>query len=679
MNSSFDIARLGLTDQQHKAVTTTEGPLLVFAGAGSGKTRVITARIAYLIGAKEVSPDEIAAVTFTNKAAREMRERAGTLLGDSAVARRVTICTFHALGLMILKREHAAIGYPRNFVVYSPYEQVELLKKVMDEEHVSRDQYSPHTLIETISAMKNESIAKETSRTLLGDIRRAIARRLYDPYERALKAAAAMDFDDLIQKTILLFERDDDLRKKYASQWRYLMVDEYQDTNRSQYRLIRLLSSVHGNVCAVGDDDQSIYSWRGARVENILEFENDFPGTTVVKLEENFRSVREIVSVAGRLISFNENRAAKQVFARRAAEGYDPVVLRYATDEQDEARQVADEITALATQGKRYTSIAIIVRTNAQTLPFEKALSRSRIPYRVIGGQKFFENKEIKDILAYLRVLVNPADEVSLRRIINYPPRGIGTAAIETLFKIASAEKSSPLEVATRAAAYSAFSVSHQNAISAFTTLHRHLSDDIEHADPVLFVERLIERIGIEAAVVKHSESDDAARVRLENIRELVSAVSYHRTEHPSAPPLEFWIGFINATSLLQAADEEEKKGVSLITAHSAKGLEFDVVFVPCCYQGGFPNRLALEEGGIEEERRLCYVAFTRARERLYVSVPRMVKVRSRSEVVSPSIFLAEAGLTGTTPGTEEERRATTLDFLERIQEKMRRRKEESN
>jgi len=676
VNQSFDIARFGLTDRQLAAVTTTEGPLLVFAGAGSGKTRVITARIAYLVSAKKVPPSDILAVTFTNKAAKEMRERAGALLGDPAVARQVTICTFHALGLMILKREHAAIGYPRNFVVYTPYEQVELLKKVMDEEHISRDQYSPHTLIESISAIKNESGAPGSGRSLLGDIRRAVARRLYEPYERALRAAAAMDFDDLIQKTILLFERDEGILKRYASRWRYLMVDEYQDTNRAQYRLIRLLSSVHGNVCAVGDDDQSIYSWRGARVENILEFEGDFPGTTVVKLEENFRSVREIVAVAGRLISFNQSRASKQVFARRAAEGYEPVVLRYATDEQDEARQVADEITALATQGKRYTAIAIIVRTNAQTLPFEKALSRSRIPYRVIGGQKFFENKEIKDILAYLRIIVNPADEVSLRRIVNYPPRGIGTAAIETLFKISGAESAPPLEVAARSPEYSLFSPSQQQALAGFSALHRTLSEEMARTDPVPFVERLIEKIGIEAAVVKHSESDDAARVRLENIRELVSAVSYHRAEHPDAAPVEFWIGFINATSLLQAADEEEKKGVSIITAHSAKGLEFDVVFVPCCYQGGFPNRLALEEGGIEEERRLCYVAFTRARERLYVSVPRMVKVRSRTEVASPSIFLSEAGLIGATPQSAEERRATTLDFLDRIQEKIRQKKE---
>jgi len=675
---SFSIEQLGLTDRQREAVITTEGPLLVFAGAGSGKTRVITSRIAYLLGAKGVPPEEILAVTFTNKAAREMRERAGNLIGDPAVARRVTICTFHALGLMILKREHRAIGYPPHFVVYTPYEQVELLKKIMDEERISREQFSPHTLIEIISFLKNDPFPREAPFfPFMGDIRWSIARRLLDPYERALRAAGAMDFDDLIQKTISLFEQHDDIRRTYAERWRYLMVDEYQDTNRAQYHFLKLLSSVHGNICAVGDDDQSIYSWRGARMENILEFADDFPGTRIVKLEENFRSVKEIVATAGRLIAFNRKRAPKNVFAKRSAEGYEPVTLRYAIDEQDEAQQVANDIATLVSHGKRYSAFAVIVRTNAQTLPFEKAFSRSRIPYRVIGGQKFFENKEIKDLLAYLRILVNQNDEISLRRIINYPPRGIGAAAVEALFTIAATERSSPLEIAGRAADYTLFSPAQQAALASFSALYRSLSEALTAKEPVPFAEHLVKQTGIESAVVKHSENNEAARIRLENIHEFVNAVAYHRDEHTGTTPREFWIDFINAASLLQPADEDEKKGVCIITAHSAKGLEFDVVFVPCCYQGGLPNRMALEEGNIEEERRLCYVAFTRARERLIVSAPRMVTIRGRTEVVAPSLFLAEAGLSSSAVSTDEKHRMA-LDMVARIQEKIRKRKEES-
>ncbi len=616
-------------------------------------------------------PEEILAVTFTNKAAKEMRERAGTLIDDPATAKRVTICTFHALGLQILKREHKKIGYPAHFVIYSPYEQVELMKKVMAEERVSREQYSAHTLIGIVSSLKNDPALLDDKSFFLGDIRRTVARRLYEPYQRTLKAAAAMDFDDLIMKPLELLDRDEELRKKYATHWRYLMVDEYQDTNRAQYRLIRQLSSVHGNVCAVGDDDQSIYSWRGARVENILEFADDFPGTRIVKMEENFRSVSEIVATAGRLIGFNKTRSPKTVFARKKAEGYTPITVATALDEIEEAEQVAGEIAKLVVAGKKYTACAVMVRTNAQTLPFEKAFARSRVPYRVIGGQKFFENKEIKDILAYLRILVNPDDEISLRRIINYPARGIGAAAVEKLFEIATVEKSPAIGVTQRAADYTILTPAQQSAIGAFGTMHRELIAKLRALEPAPFAEELIRATGIEEAVLKSGESDEAAGIRLENIREFVSAVSYHRAEKKNLGPMEFWIDFINAAMLIQSADEDEKKGgVSIITAHSAKGLEFDAVFIPGFYQGGLPNRMALDEGNIEEERRLCYVAFTRARERLHLTIPRMVKVRGKSEMTAASVFLAEAGLTEGVPGglTEKE---MALDMLSRMQNKI--------
>ncbi|HNT27085.1 MAG TPA: UvrD-helicase domain-containing protein [bacterium] len=663
------LSGLRLSDTQREAVTATDGPLLVFAGAGSGKTRVITCRIAYLLGEKRVPPEEILAVTFTNKAAREMKERVASIVNDPSVTRRLTVCTFHALGLQILKREHKAIGFPAHFVVFSPYEQVELMKKVMEEEKISREQYSPYAVMSVVSRLKNDPDLFNDQRFYLGNIRHGVARRLYEPYQRALKAAAAMDFDDLIMKPLDLFEQSEEIRKRYAGKWRYLMVDEYQDTNRAQYRLIRELSSVHGNVCVVGDDDQSIYSWRGARVENILEFEEDFPGTRVVKLEENYRSVAEIVETAGRLIGFNRTRAEKKVFARRRAEEEKPITIHSVMDEAEEADRVAREIASLSAAGLRYTDLAVMVRTNAQTLPFEKAFARQRIPYRVIGGQKFFENKEIKDLVAYLRILVRPDDEISLRRIINYPTRGIGTVAVEKLFEIAAVERSPALSVAERIGEYALLSPAQRDAIAKFSALYRGLVDEMACREPVPFAEHLIRTIGIEEAIHRSGESDESVAIRLENIREFVSAVSYHHAERPAAGPREFWLDLINAVALIQSGDEDDKKkGVNIITAHSAKGLEFEVVFVPGFYQGGMPNRLALEEGNIEEERRLCYVAFTRARRRLIITIPRMIKVRGRTLPTTASVFLSEAGLSMMSAA---ERREMAENYLQRIREKI--------
>ncbi|HSA32099.1 MAG TPA: UvrD-helicase domain-containing protein [bacterium] len=663
------LSGLRLSDTQREAVTATDGPLLVFAGAGSGKTRVITCRIAYLLGEKRIAPEEILAVTFTNKAAREMKERVASIVNDPSVTRRLTVCTFHSLGLQILKREHTVIGYPAHFVVFSPYEQVELMKKVMEEERISREQYSPYSVMAVVSRLKNDPDLFNDQRFYLGNIRHGVARRLCEPYQRALKAAAAMDFDDLIMKPLELFEQNEEIRKRYAAKWRYLMVDEYQDTNRAQYRLIRELSSVHGNVCVVGDDDQSIYSWRGARVENILEFEQDFPGTRVVKLEENYRSVAEIVETAGRLIGFNRTRAEKKVFARRRAEEEKPITIHTVMDEAEEADRVAREIVSLSAGGLRYTDLAVMVRTNAQTLPFEKAFARQRIPYRVIGGQKFFENKEIKDLVAYLRILVRPDDEISLRRIINYPTRGIGTVAVEKLFEIAAVERSPALSVAERIGEYALLSPAQRDAIAKFSTLYRGLVDEMACREPVPFAEHLIRTIGIEEAIHRSGESDESVAIRLENIREFVSAVSYHHAERPAEVPREFWLDLINAVALIQSGDEnDKKKGVNIITAHSAKGLEFEVVFVPGFYQGGMPNRLALEEGNIEEERRLCYVAFTRARRRLFITIPRMIKVRGRTMPTTVSVFLSEAGLSTMSAA---ERREMAENYLQRIREKI--------
>lgn len=425
--------KLLLSDVQKKAVLTTEGPVLVFAGAGSGKTRVITYRIAYLIKEKDVSPENILAVTFTNKAAKEMKGRIASLLDDDTIVKNITVSTFHSLGLRILKAEHKKIGYPSNFVIYTPYEQVELLKKIMDERGVSRERFSPSSTLAILSSYKNDPSLRD-DKTLNTNPKYRVAKELYPFFNDALKAAGAMDFDDLIIKVNELFDNNPDVRKKYASKFRYIMVDEYQDTNTSQYRIIKHLASVHGNVCVVGDDDQSIYSWRGAKVENILNFERDFEGCTVIKLEENYRSIDTIVEAASSLIQKNRVRANKKVFTSNNASEGEGIEIIDCDDEKDEAERIAQIVDDYITEGLEYKHMAVLIRANHQSAAFEFAFRKDRIPYKIIGGQKFFENKEIKDLVAYLRILVHPRDEISFRRIINYPTRGIGTTCQEILF-----------------------------------------------------------------------------------------------------------------------------------------------------------------------------------------------------------------------------------------------------
>ena len=392
-----------LSAPQEKAVKTTEGAVLVFAGAGSGKTRVITHRIAWLVEGKSVSPDNILAVTFTNKAAKEMRERLHSLIDSEEDSNRLTICTFHALGLSILRAEHDKIGYPADFTIYSPYEQSELMKRVMADEKVSTERFSAQAIVSAISKMKNDPALRGKSSFLVSNLTNAVANRLFEPYCRAMKVRAALDFDDLISLTVGLLKNDDAIRIKYASKYKYIMVDEYQDTNFSQFEFVKLLSSVHKNICVVGDDDQSIYSWRGANVENILNFERDFGNVTIVKLEENYRSISEIVDTAGTLIAHNTKRSPKKCFASRKGEAGEGIKVVRKPNEKDEADFTAQEIMKWkSSEGVNYNDVAVIVRANFQTRLFEVAFSQFGIPFVVVGGSRFFENKEIKDILAYM-------------------------------------------------------------------------------------------------------------------------------------------------------------------------------------------------------------------------------------------------------------------------------------
>ena len=638
-----------LSAPQEKAVKTTEGAVLVFAGAGSGKTRVITHRIAWLIDGVGVSPENILAVTFTNKAAKEMRERLYSLLDDEEKSSGVTLCTFHALGLSILRAEHEKIDYPADFTIYSPYEQSELMKRVMADEKISPERFSASAIVSVISKMKNDPTLREKTSFLVSNLTNAVANRLFEPYCRAMKVRAALDFDDLISLTVGILKKDEALRLKYAKKYKYIMVDEYQDTNSSQFEFVRLLSSVHKNICVVGDDDQSIYSWRGANVENILNFERDFENVTIVKLEENYRSISEIVDTAGKLISHNVKRSPKKCFASRQGEAGEGIKVVRKQNEKEEAEFTAQEILRWKSEGVKYNDIAVIVRANFQTRFFEVAFSQFGVPFVVVGGSRFFENKEIKDILAYIRILLNPHDEINLRRIINYPSRGIGSGTMEKFFSVADSMKLMPMQLVEDFGIYKTlFSTEQASTLGAFSLLMHELKQKFESSDPLQFTAFLVKQTGIENEIRKSSESEDVARIKLDNISAFFDAVSTDPSlpEHKTAR--SFFARFVNNVSLLGSGEEESREGkVTIITAHSAKGLEFDRVFIPGFYQGGFPNHLAIEEFNVDEERRLAYVAFTRAKKRLVITIPESVSFRGNTRKTEPSVFIKESDLNG--------------------------------
>ena len=638
-----------LSAPQEKAVKTTEGAVLVFAGAGSGKTRVITHRIAWLVEGKGVRPENILAVTFTNKAAKEMRERLHSLLDSEDDSNRLTICTFHALGLSILRAEHEKIGYPPDFTIYSPYEQSELMKRVMADEKVSAERFSAQAIVSAVSKMKNDPSLREKTSFLVSNLTNAVANRLFEPYCRAMKVRAALDFDDLIALTVGMLKNDDALRVKYASKYKYIMVDEYQDTNSTQFEFVKLLSSVHKNICVVGDDDQSIYSWRGANVENILNFERDFENVTIVKLEENYRSISEIVDTAGTLIANNTKRSPKKCFASRKGGAGEGIKVVRKQNEKEEADFTAQEIMKWKSEGVRYNDVAVIVRANFQTRLFEVAFSQFGIPFVVVGGSRFFENKEIKDILAYIRILLNPHDEINLRRIINYPVRGIGSGTMEKLFSTAASMKMEPKQLLDDFSIYrTLFSTEQANVLNGFSVLMHELEEKFVSAEPLQFTAFLVSRTGIETEIRKSAENEDVARIKLDNISAFFDAVSTDQSlpEHKTAR--SFFARFVNNVSLLGSGEEESREGkVTIITAHSAKGLEFDRVFIPGFYQGGFPNHLAIEEFNVDEERRLAYVAFTRAKKLLVITIPETVSFRGNTRKTEPSVFIKESGLTG--------------------------------
>ncbi|SHF54494.1 DNA helicase-2 / ATP-dependent DNA helicase PcrA [Caldanaerobius fijiensis DSM 17918] len=601
-----------LNEAQRNAVLATEGPLLILAGAGSGKTRVITHRIAYLIKEKGVSPYNILAITFTNKAAREMRERVEALLGGEA--RDIWIMTFHAACVRILRRDIEHIGYSRSFVIYDASDQLTLLKNCIKELDLNEKLYDPKAMLSAISKAKDKMIGPDEYAKAYGeDFRNKKIGDIYRLYQDKLKKNNALDFDDIILKTIELFKSNPEVLDYYQRRFKYIMVDEYQDTNAAQYQLIKLLSSYHQNLCVVGDDDQSIYGWRGADIRNILDFEKDFKNTKVIKLEQNYRSTKQILEAANEVVANNKGRKAKKLWT--ANDDGTPITVYTAADEHDEAEYAIMRILEGVAQGKSFGDYAILYRTNAQSRVFEDVLNREGIPYKMVGGLRFYDRKEIKDIIAYLRVLQNPLDDISLRRIVNVPRRGIGEGTLSKLDESAAKRGISLYDAMMECDDILPGRTA--RTIGKFVEMMSELMAVKEVATVTQLINEVLDRTGY----IKELEKDDSEenQSRIQNLQEFLTVAQEfeNKSEDKSLQ------AFLENISLVTDVDnlDENEDAVILMTLHGAKGLEFDNVFLVGMEEGVFPlSRAMLDEAQLEEERRLCYVGITRARKKLYIT-----------------------------------------------------------
>ena len=622
-----------LNPAQREAVLATEGPVLVVAGAGSGKTRVLTYRIAHLVAACGVKPNEILAITFTNKAAGEMRSRLEGVLGD--VAHRMWVMTFHAACGRILRREAPRLAYKSNFTIYDQADQVRVVKAIVEEEGWDPKRFVPRGIHAQISNAKNQLVGPEEYENRVGSFYEQTVAAVYKRYRDRLHASNAMDFDDLIMVTVKILEDFPDAREKWQKAFRYVLVDEYQDTNHAQYRLLQLLAGKHGNVFAVGDPDQSIYAFRGADIRNILEFERDFGGARTIALEQNYRSTNAILRAANAVISHNRERKPKNLFSE-LGDG-DPVQVIEVEDEHAEARYVAAEIAGLVEHGLAGAEIAVFYRTNAQSRVLEDVLVRQEIPYQVIGGPRFYERAEVKDAVAYLQVIDNPFDGVSLARIANRPRRGIGDASIARIQAFADAQGISLFEAFGRADE-AGVGAAPLKAVQRFHTLMQSLmAGALERPVPEL-LEAVFERSGYFDAL--RAERTVEAQGREENLMELVGVTREYQ-ESAAEPGLS---EFLQQISLFSDQDqiEEERSLVTLMTLHNAKGLEFRAVFLVGMEEGVFPHARSVEEQGVEEERRLAYVGLTRAQERLVLVHAAARSLWGGRDYRSPSRFLEE-------------------------------------
>lgn len=631
----------GLNPQQKEAVETTEGPLLVVAGAGSGKTSVLTRRIAYLVEEQNVAPWNILAITFTNKAANEMREREQKLLGPAAES--IWMSTFHALCVRILRRDADKINYSRNFSIADSAEQLTLVKHIQKDLNINPKIYDPRGVLSAISNAKNALLTPEDFDSQANSPFEKTTAKIYREYQRRLARDQIMDFDDLIMQTLVLFKKDPTCLHYYQNKFKYILVDEYQDTNEAQYELCRLLAKQYKNICVVGDADQSIYGWRGANMENIMNFEHDYQDADVktVKLEQNYRSTGHILAAANSVIKNNRNRKAKNLWTD-AGDG-EKVDYYRAQSGEDEAHFIIGKIQEeVRDQGRNYKDFAILYRTNSQSRTIEESFVKANIPYQIVGGHKFYDRKEIKDIMAYLKLVANPADTMSFNRIVNTPKRGIGAATVDKLLAFADEHHYSIIEamdnvelstIATRTA----------HKLKDFALkLHDAIVYAKEHTVTGL-TEKILADFGYTDAL--HNEHTIEADTRLENLDEFMSVTkNFDEKYEPEEDDAVALNDFLAEVSLLSDQDDiEDDNKVALMTLHAAKGLEFPVVFLIGMEEGIFPlSRSLMDDGQIEEERRLAYVGITRAREELYLTNAFYRMMYGKSQTNMPSRFLEE-------------------------------------
>jgi DNA helicase-2/ATP-dependent DNA helicase PcrA len=630
-----------LNEPQRKAVRHGEGPLLVLAGAGSGKTRVLAHRVAYLLATGAARPGEVLAITFTNKAASEMRERVEALVGRTARAMWVT--TFHSACARILRVDAERLGYSKRFTIYDEADSLRMVKRCMEELGVDPKQHPPRRIRAQISGAKNRLIdAAGFAEVQSGPIGE-IAANVFALYEKRMRAANAMDFDDLLVRTVDLLEGLEEVRDRWRRSFRHVLVDEYQDTNHAQYRLLQLLTAGHGNLMVVGDEDQSVYGFRHADIRNILDFERDFPDAEVVKLEQNYRSTQTILSAANAVVENNRERRPKRLWTEIA--GGEPLQLSELADEHEEARWVAGEIERLGEEeGVGREDVAVFYRTNAMSRVLEDTLVRFELPYQVIGGTKFYERAEVKDAIAYLSLLANPADQVSFARVVNSPRRGIGNTSQGRLAAYANTAGLPIWEVAARAEQVPGLGAAAIKAISRFYEAMEGLRARADSDSVSGLLEAVLHETGYLEALA--AERTVEAEGRAENLEELVSVAAEFDAnrqlegEVANLAPLE---EFLQQISLYSEQDGlRDESLITLMTLHNAKGLEYDTVFIVGCEDGAFPHMRALEEGGEEEERRLCYVGITRAKRRLYMTWARERRLFGRAEHSLPSRFVDE-------------------------------------
>jgi DNA helicase-2/ATP-dependent DNA helicase PcrA len=641
--STIEKILAGLNPQQKEAVLTTEGPVLILAGAGSGKTKVLTQRIAYLIGEKQVAPWSILAITFTNKAAREMKNRVASIVGNGA--EDIWISTFHSLCVRILRRDIDRLGISRSFTILDAGDQLSVVKQCMKDLNLDTKKFEPRAILAAISGAKNELLDPKRFAERVGDPFSQVAAQVYESYQKKLRSNQSLDFDDLIMTTVRLFKEVPEVLEYYQKKFRYIHVDEYQDTNRAQYMLISMLADRYRNVCCVGDADQSIYKWRGADISIILNFEKDYPEAKIIKLEQNYRSTKTILQAANKVIAHNVTRKEKNLWTENPTG--EKITCFQGDSEHDEAYFIVQTIKQKLPEFKRYDKFAVLYRTNAQSRVIEEVLIKSGIPYTIVGGTKFYDRKEIKDILAYLRLISNPDDDISLARIINVPKRNIGDTTVEKLQNYATAHGLS-LFGAIQEVGYMGLPARTTNAIAAFSELISNLMQMTDYLTVTELVEEVLKRTGYREALKEEKTLE--ATARLENIEELLSVTQEFERKSEDKSLLAFLtdlalVADIDTLTEEGGAEEEvsAEGQVILMTLHSAKGLEFPVVFLVGMEEGVFPHSRALfDDSEMEEERRLAYVGITRAEEKLYLTGARMRTLFGRTNSNPPSRFLQE-------------------------------------